>query len=114
MTTSRFRLPASPARRYRARRTISQQAPSLLARRIAVDAALDAADAELIALLPQLGIPLSGLPVGRECTAAGDDTIAASSGWFESTWELARGLDVAEGLPADLPVDAWLQFDAAR
>lgn len=32
-----------------------------------------------------------------------------SSGWFDSTWELQQGLDVAEGLPPDMPLEAWLQ-----
>ena len=34
---------------------------------------------------------------------------SAVKGWFDSTWELQQGLDVAEGLPADLPLEAWLQ-----
>lgn len=32
-----------------------------------------------------------------------------SGGWFDSTWELQQGLDVAEGLPPDMPLEAWLQ-----
>ena len=29
-------------------------------------------------------------------------------GWFDSSWELARGLDVREGLPGDAGVYEWL------
>ena len=29
-------------------------------------------------------------------------------GWFESSWDLARGLEVCEGLPADAGVEEWL------
>lgn len=29
-------------------------------------------------------------------------------GWFESSRDLARGLEVCEGLPADAGVDEWL------
>lgn len=38
--------------------------------------------------------------------AALDDCPA---GWFDSTWELQQGLDIAEGLPPDMPLEAWLQ-----
>ena len=29
-------------------------------------------------------------------------------GWFESSWELRSGLEVQEGLPADLGTNEWL------
>ena len=29
-------------------------------------------------------------------------------GWFDSSWDLMRGLVVSEGLPADAELDAWL------
>ena len=29
-------------------------------------------------------------------------------GWFESSWELRSGLEVQEGLPADLGTSEWL------
>lgn len=29
-------------------------------------------------------------------------------GWFESSWDLAQGLEVREGLPADAGVNEWL------
>ena len=30
-------------------------------------------------------------------------------GWFDSSWELRTGLQVKEGLPADLPPHGWLE-----
>ena len=30
-------------------------------------------------------------------------------GWFDSSWELRTGLQVQEGLPADLPPHGWLE-----
>ena len=30
-------------------------------------------------------------------------------GWFDSSWELRTGLQVKEGLPADLPLHGWLE-----
>ena len=30
-------------------------------------------------------------------------------GWFESSWELSRGLDVREGLPGDARLNEWLE-----
>ena len=43
-------------------------------------------------------------------------------GWFDSSWELIRGLDVHEGAPRDLPLNHWLDaclrgglaFDSVR
>ena len=29
-------------------------------------------------------------------------------GWFDSSWELGKGLDVREGLPADAGLEEWL------
>ncbi len=37
-----------------------------------------------------------------------DPSIARGPGWFDSTWELDRGLDVREGWPADVPLGVWL------
>jgi hypothetical protein len=31
------------------------------------------------------------------------------AGWYESSWDLQRGLEVHEGLPADAPLDDWLE-----
>jgi hypothetical protein len=30
-------------------------------------------------------------------------------GWFDSSWDLQRGLDVREGLPDDAKLDEWLE-----
>ncbi len=30
-------------------------------------------------------------------------------GWFESSWDLQRGLDVREGLPADCRWEEWVE-----
>lgn len=34
--------------------------------------------------------------------------VTAGPGWFDSSWDLQRGLDVQEGLPSDLGLDEWL------
>ena len=44
--------------------------------------------------------------VGLAALAA-DDALAGP-GWFESSWDLKRGLDVVEGAPADVSLDEWL------
>jgi hypothetical protein len=33
---------------------------------------------------------------------------ACGPGWFESSWELNRGLEVHEGPPGDAPLNQWL------
>lgn len=44
----------------------------------------------------------------------GDDTDADGGvpargpGWFESSWELVRGLEVREGLPGNAGLNEWL------
>lgn len=48
-------------------------------------------------------------PAGASAIRLTSDDEVPVKGWFDSTWELQQGLDVAEGLPADLPLDAWLQ-----
>jgi hypothetical protein len=35
-------------------------------------------------------------------------------GWFDSSWELGRGLEVREGPPADAGLDEWLAVCLAR
>jgi len=32
----------------------------------------------------------------------------AGPGWYESSWDLKRGLDVREGLPADVQLNEWI------
>jgi hypothetical protein len=34
-------------------------------------------------------------------------------GWFESSWELGRGLEVREGLPGNLALNEWLTICVA-
>lgn len=51
--------------------------------------------------------PISVAPGSTEAGAV--VTASSSAGWFESTWELQQGLDMAEGLPGDMPLEAWLQ-----
>lgn len=52
---------------------------------------------------------------GAHCTgeACADEARPESSSWFESTWDLQQGLDVAECAPADLPLALWLQVELA-
>lgn len=33
----------------------------------------------------------------------------AGPGWYDSSWELLRGLDVREGLPGDASVHEWIE-----
>ncbi len=37
---------------------------------------------------------------------------AAGAGWYESSWDLMRGLEVREGPPADAAPGEWCQFAA--
>jgi len=32
----------------------------------------------------------------------------AGPGWFDSSWDLRRGLEVSEGLPGDVQPNEWL------
>lgn len=38
----------------------------------------------------------------------GADQPAGGPGWFDSSWDLTRGLDVREGVPPDANVNEWL------
>lgn len=40
--------------------------------------------------------------------AAARHLVPHGAGWFESSWELVRGLIVREGLPDDPRLDEWL------
>jgi hypothetical protein len=43
------------------------------------------------------------------CLAAGgDEAPGGGSGWWDSSYELRRGLVVHEGLPSDTPLEDWL------
>ena len=37
-----------------------------------------------------------------------EDANPIGPGWFDSSWDLMRGLIVSEGLPADAELDEWL------
>jgi hypothetical protein len=50
--------------------------------------------------------PLSLLPIE---TKPASRSGPVGPGWFDSSWELRSGLQVKEGLPADLPLHAWLE-----
>jgi hypothetical protein len=51
--------------------------------------------------------------VARAGEACAHEAQPESSSWFESTWDLQQGLDVAECSPADLPLALWLQVELA-
>jgi hypothetical protein len=38
-----------------------------------------------------------------------DDELPQGPGWFDSSWELIRGLEVSDALPFDGGLDDWLQ-----
>ncbi len=40
--------------------------------------------------------------------AAAGSAPGCGPGWFESSWELTRGLEVHEGPPGDAPLNQWL------
>ena len=41
--------------------------------------------------------------------APGASAGPAGPGWFDSSWDLVRGLDVLEGLPGDAALHEWLE-----
>jgi len=42
------------------------------------------------------------------CTTAEPCDPLAGPGWYDSSWDLERGLDVREGLPADVQLNEWI------
>ena len=50
--------------------------------------------------------PLSLLPIENPPASR---SARAGPGWFDSSWELRSGLQVKEGLPADLPLHGWIE-----
>jgi hypothetical protein len=55
---------------------------------------------------PAAAEPLSLLPIE---TQPASRPALVGPGWFDSSWELRSGLQVKEGLPSDLPVQAWIE-----
>ena len=53
-----------------------------------------------------LAEPLSLLPIENPPASR---SAPVGPGWFDSSWELRSGLQVREGLPADLPLQAWIE-----
>ena len=51
--------------------------------------------------------PLSLQPI--ETRMAAGRSGPAGPGWFDSSWELRSGLQVKEGLDADLPLHGWIE-----
>jgi hypothetical protein len=55
---------------------------------------------------------LRGGAAGQASGEPGDAPTPADAqggpGWFDSSWELQRGLEVREGLPGDAGLDEWL------
>ena len=45
----------------------------------------------------------------RALDLAGADDPPPGPGWFDSSWELIRGLEVHEGLPLDARLHDWLR-----
>ena len=52
-----------------------------------------------------LAEPLSLKPIENPMARPGH----VGPGWFDSSWELRSGLQVKEGLPADLPLHGWIE-----
>ena len=48
------------------------------------------------------------LPPSRAPQAATCD-VRSGAGWFDSSWDLQRGLEVQEGLPEDAPLNEWIE-----
>ena len=53
-----------------------------------------------------LAEPLSLLPIENQPASRPGHV---GPGWFDSSWELRSGLQVKEGLPADLPLHGWIE-----
>ena len=54
-----------------------------------------------------LAEPLSLQPIQNHTSAVRPGHVGP--GWFDSSWELRAGLQVKEGLPADLPLHGWIE-----
>ncbi|MEO8279324.1 MAG: hypothetical protein ABI564_06495 [Ideonella sp.] len=110
MATLNFRLPANRSDLRTQRRSTTAQRPSQGAQLGSGLPAMKTMDAEAAALIALRRLGARELQLQLLEQPASDIGVIASSGWFDSTWELANGLDIAEGMPSDLPLDGWLQF----
>jgi hypothetical protein len=43
-----------------------------------------------------------------ETCLADEEQATRGPGWFDSSWDLVRGLEVREGLPGDARLNEWL------
>ena len=53
----------------------------------------------------------AAIPCPQEAPAAkmvDDADLPRGPGWFDSSWDLMRGLEVSEGPPANASVDEWV------
>lgn len=111
MATLTVRLPAAAAQRTVRVAAWSRRSGGL-PRPMALPQRATEVIGERYALQPPTGASTIELaPLALEPLAALEPPAAATAGagWFESTWELQQGLDLAEGLPVDMPLEAWLE-----
>ena len=65
---------------------------------------------ELCRLLARRKVAVSADEVEpREAITGPSHRSPHGAGWFDSSWDLAHGLDVHEGMPEDAPLHAWLE-----
>jgi hypothetical protein len=68
--------------------------------------------------MPHESLELALVPMVAKAPPIGHDRMAASAGpgWFDSSWELHRGLDVREGWCGDAGLRGWIEsfLDAQR
>ncbi len=108
MATLTVRLPAAAAQRT-CRVAAWSRRPGGPSRTMALPQRVTEVIGVRDALQPPTGA--STIALAPEPRAALEPPAAApaGAGWFESTWELQQGLDLAEGLPVDMPLEAWLE-----
>lgn len=109
MATLTVRLPATAADRATRHAAWGRRAGADAARATPLPRRATPVWSDLYTLQPpacETAITLEAVAPAKAPLRAADDD---RGGWFDSTWELQQGLDVAEGLPADVPLEAWLQ-----
>jgi hypothetical protein len=55
---------------------------------------------------------LDRMPIGAapaEPVQALEEDPVRGPGWFDSSWDLSRGLEVREGLPGDAKLNEWIE-----